>query len=262
MSAQSLLPSLSFLSGEKTHDTLPGNGIVLVTDHVDSPASFLLVRAAVLVLKRPKVQSSSQKTRCVFITFTQDVEHWKTIMDKQNVNCAKAIEQRNLVFLDLLSWWRKDVALSTPDNLLGECYRLLQQELANGDIGDTLVLIDDLAHLEWVGIEEHQLINFLRAFRSLLHKTRGSLIALYHTLSTESPISNPHRYLLETCTAHIGCRPLSSGRSGAVSGEMYVRSGPEAWPGEVIVPPQRIMHYRCTDTGAVVSERGTSIILS
>lgn len=137
----------------------------------------------------------------------------------------------------MFSWWRKNTA--STDAILGETYRLLQQELTNGDNGDSLVLIDDLAHLEWVGIEDNRVLSFLRALRSLLHKVRpiplnrtinlakrslektgGSLIALYHTLSTESPMNSVCRYLLHTCTCHVGCRPLGSGRSGAVSGEV------------------------------------------
>ncbi len=55
----------------------------------------------------------------------------------------------------------------------------------------------------------------------LAPQSNAGLIVLYHTLSAgDPPTSDVHRLLLETCTTRIDCRPLASGRSGAVSGEV------------------------------------------
>lgn len=84
MATQSLVPGLSFRSSnEAISDILPANGgSVAVIDHIDSPAHWLLVRAAAAVLKRPRGQGPSQWSKCIFMTFTQDTKHWRAIMDK------------------------------------------------------------------------------------------------------------------------------------------------------------------------------------
>ena len=45
---------------------------------------------------------------------------------------------------------------------------MLKAELTNVTPSDSIVLIDDLAHLEWAGIDEQDIIQFLRFVRSLL----------------------------------------------------------------------------------------------
>jgi hypothetical protein len=112
------------------------------------------------------------------------------------------------------------------------------------------LLIDDIAFWEWSAIAPTlEIERFVRAVRvscrkvipSFLDKipncsqvalalivlsdrtpqSNAGLIVLYHTLSaSDPPTSDVHRLLLETCTTHIDCRPLASGRSGAVTGEV------------------------------------------
>lgn len=55
---------------------------------------------------------------------------------------------------------------------LDEAYRKLKSELTNAVPGDSLVLVDDLAHLEWAGFDEEDIIRFLRSTRSLLRVVR------------------------------------------------------------------------------------------
>jgi hypothetical protein len=54
------------------------------------------------------------------------------------------------------------------DDHLDDAYKMLKAELINATPGDTIILIDDLAHLEWIGIDEKDITQFLRSLRSLL----------------------------------------------------------------------------------------------
>ncbi|PVG02185.1 hypothetical protein CPB86DRAFT_780613 [Serendipita vermifera] len=231
MSTGHLLPNLTFrpTDGDKSVDILPTSGMsMLVTDHVDAPAAFLLIRAASAVLKRTKTSAElTSIKRCIFLSFTQDIEHWKALLSKTGLNPAKAVEDGNLSLLDLLSWWRNDIRDGVKDKggfdrFFDHVYTSLQQELNRAEPSETIVLIDDLAHLEWIGLDEQHILRFLRSVRSLLRKNKCSLLATYHNLAMEAPASSVHRYLVETCTVHVECRPLGSGRSGAVSGEVCV----------------------------------------
>lgn len=79
-----MLPELYFNRDQK--DPLPtGGSCLLVTDHIDSPGNFLLVRAITSAFKKATATPSSIK-RFVFLVFTQDQEHWKAILSKQVIS--------------------------------------------------------------------------------------------------------------------------------------------------------------------------------
>jgi hypothetical protein len=84
MAAVNLLPGVAFrFHPQERNDPLPGSGsLVLVTDHIDAPADFLLIRAATVVLKPSKTQNVSAIKRCIFITFTKEESHWRVILGK------------------------------------------------------------------------------------------------------------------------------------------------------------------------------------
>ncbi|KIM30803.1 hypothetical protein M408DRAFT_270514 [Serendipita vermifera MAFF 305830] len=266
MASSGLLPGVSFRCvGEEGHDPLPTAGnLLLVTDHLDASADFLLIRAATTVLKPNKAHSPTAIKKCIFMTFAREEAHWRAILGKANVIGTK---DADLTFLDLFSQWRSSKpANDGDDSLFGnghldEAYKMLKAELANAT-RSSIVLIDDLAHLEWVGINEQDIVRFLRSIRSLLREAGASLLIIYHKLAIETPTSDVQRYLLSTCLAHIECRPLVSGRSGSVAGEIRFHIGPEAWPGDMSTPTRQVLHYRCTDITGVVFEKGSTSILT
>ncbi|KAG8833327.1 hypothetical protein FRC17_010859 [Serendipita sp. 399] len=233
--------------------------LLLVSDHVDAPGSFVFAKALSMVLKQNRTTDSLAIKRCVFVTLTQDVEHWKAILGKMNVNCSKVIAEGNLVFVDLLSKWQV-AKQGSGEDILEEILESLISVTGRIPLEETLILIDDLAHLSWIGVDEVNLLRFVRTLRSTL--CESALLVGCHTLAVEPPTGGTHRYLLETCTAHVECRPLSSGRSGVVSGELLVCRGPEAWPEDITVPAQNTLHYRCTDAGAILFEKGSSVALT
>lgn len=99
-----------------------------------------------------------------------------------------------------------------------------------------MVIMDDIASLSWTGFSSLDLIRFSRAIRSLclkvisicalinytlitLNQSHASLVIRYHVVTPSEP-DEILRQLLQLCTYYMDVRPLSSGRSGAVSGEV------------------------------------------
>jgi len=57
----------------------------------------------------------------------------------------------------------------------------------------------------------------------------------------------------------VEVRPLSSGRSGAVSGELCLHLGPvESKPSYPLITRSAALQYRLTDGGAMFFNKGTS----
>lgn len=74
--------------------------------------------------------------------------------------------------------------------LLNVCYEEIQKGISSsGDgQGGVIVLLEDLAHLEWTGFEEEAIIRFLRSIRSLLRKVRALISTLRLGVETNPAI--------------------------------------------------------------------------
>lgn len=199
--------------------------------------------------------------------------------------------------------FRRPGQAGNAQSVLEPIWTLITEVLSIPREREVTLIIEDIALWEWSAIAPTpEIERFLRAVRALCRKvnhpssvtfsnssqvaptshtdafprtlqSNAALIILYHTLSAaDPPTSDVHRLLLETCTTHIDCRPLTSGRSGAVSGEvrcclrdrtfefrnwysqMITRRGPSSWGTE---PPQ-LLQYRLTDASVVFFPKGTS----
>jgi len=123
--------------------------------------------------------------------------------------------------------------------------------------GDIMVLLDDITSLEWIGFPLVDLVRFSRALRSLCFKSNASLIIRHHVVTPDEP-DDLLRHLLQICTYHMDVRPLSSGRSGAVSGEIALHAGSCVDNAEFrLISRNAAVQYRLTDSGAVFFDRGT-----
>jgi hypothetical protein len=103
-----------------------------------------------------------------------------------------------------------------------------------------LLIFDELACFEWIGHSSVDISRFVRALVAccakassemplhplpLLSKTRlntqsGVLLAVRYHIATLDDLDNVLRILLQLSAYHIEVLPLSSGKSGAVSGEV------------------------------------------
>jgi len=133
----------------------------------------------------------------------------------------------------------------------------------------TLIILDDITLLSYLGYPADSLVRFLRALRSLCTRPASASTLLIRAHASPSPISTestpyPYdeevlRHLLEVCQTHVEVRPLGSGKSGAVSGEVAVHQGGAATQ-EV---PKGLgrnfgVQYRLGENGASFFRKGMS----
>jgi len=97
--------------------------------------------------------------------------------------------------------------------------------------------------------------------KSTTSKANATLLIRQHVLtpSTAQPmLDDLFRALHHMCTYHMDVLPLSSGRSGAVSGQVALHAGPGTLRGGVkLLGRSSALQYKLTDAGAVFFERGT-----
>jgi hypothetical protein len=271
----SIVPDLAF---HPDHSSLPPPGqLLLITDHLASPADFILHRALSIYLKELK------DGRTILVSLAWEFAHWRAIAAKSNVNLPQHLASESLVFIDGLSLSEYHMPSSVPesrdnvtcppllidgDPCLRKLYQLIAQSLREAPLKDLhdlpsrrTVIIDDITVLELVGVPTIALIRFIRALRALCLSQSASLIIRAHSsVSSEPGISLDSellRCLLDSCHAHIEVRPLASGRSGAVSGEIAVHKGGLSLGDELVTAGRSAaMQYRLSDGGAVFFQKG------
>ncbi|KAG6884852.1 hypothetical protein C0993_007785 [Termitomyces sp. T159_Od127] len=126
------------------------------------------------------------------------------------------------------------------------------------------IIFDDIASLQWVGFPILDISRFARSLRALSHQTRSTLVIRHHNVTPEEP-DDLFRHLLHLCTYHLEVLPLSSGKSGSVSGELDPKKFQIALhpgmstsaAGIKLIPRSSAVQYRLTDTGANYFDRGT-----
>lgn len=164
---------------------------------------------------------------------------------------AQKLEQGSIVFIDVPTQF-PDVSSSKGNTLL-PLLDLIRKHIGEPR-GDTpyLLIFDELALFQWIGHDELDVSRFARALVSSCVKvstnnpiiqsslsasdtnhnsgkiTPPSLqnevfLAIRYHIAAPDDLDNTVRILLQLSTYHIEVLPLSSGKSGAVSGE--VRTG-------------------------------------
>ncbi|KDQ55622.1 hypothetical protein JAAARDRAFT_691454 [Jaapia argillacea MUCL 33604] len=230
----------------------PSQGqFLLLTDEPSSAADFLLHKSLNSHLK------GSSKSRCIVLSVSESLARWKAVSARSNTNLDSYINSESLEFVDVC-------AASDPPNLKAPSsapFRPVLDELRSklGSNGAEypLVILDDISSLEWIGFSVLDLTRFLRALLALIFKFDASLIVRHHIITPGDP-DDLLRFLLELCTFHMEVRTLSSGRSGAVSGEIALHPGRTTVPtGFRTVARARAVQYRLTDAGSVFFEKGT-----
>jgi hypothetical protein len=140
-----------------------------------------------------------------------------------------------------------------------------------------LVILDDITILEWIGFPLIDIIRFSRALRALCLKYNATLLIRHH-LITPGDADDLYRHLLQISTYHMEVQPLSSGRSGTVTGEVSFRFevkynnnnnvapkislhlGMSGRPNKApeLISRNNSLQYRLTESGPDFFERGTS----
>ncbi|KAI0720905.1 hypothetical protein C8Q72DRAFT_788049 [Fomitopsis betulina] len=222
--------------------------LLLITDELPSPADFLLHKLLADHLKHGSA-------RCLILATLHDPARWKHIAAKSNANLDQHIASHRLAFIDVPS------RLRSSDTTLRPLYDVVRTHLQTdvADEGHTLVILDDVSALEWIGYSVVELSRFLRALSALCRKHKAAFVIRHHIITPGDP-DDLLRHLLRLASYHVDVRPLSSGRSGTVSGEIALHAGASRPPAAPIklIPRSAAVQYRLTDTGATFFNKGTS----
>ncbi|KAI0332277.1 hypothetical protein GY45DRAFT_1321057 [Cubamyces sp. BRFM 1775] len=226
--------------------------VLLITDELLAPADFLLHRQLAAHLKE------SKDSRCVLISVSEDLGRWKSVAQRSNLNLAQSLESQLLTFIDAMAHISPalDEKSKTP---LKDLYIIILECLKRPHLDETkaLVVLDDIAALEWMGVPLADILRFARALCAICRKYNASLIIRHHITTPGEP-DDILRHLLQLCTYHMDVFSLSTGRSGSVSGQVALHCGAAtSEPTHKLIPRSKAVQYRLTDTGSVFFDRGT-----
>ena len=281
--ATSLIPGLSF---SHNLSCLPlGGQLLLITDHLASPADFILHRALALQLKQ--VQPTTHHPRVILVSIASDFAHWCAIAAKSNVNLGYHLKTGSLTYIDGLSLSAypspelnatgdaDDIGYvrchplfenGTREPSLKELYDVVAQSLqGNSDEAiSQMVIMDDITLLELIGVPSIVIARFVRAAYALCRQHAAGLVIRAHVSSSSNadfgiPFdSDLLRVLVDVCHMHIEVRPLASGRSGAVSGEIAAHGRNLALieGGQARTGRKASVQYRLNDGGVAFFQKG------
>ncbi|KAJ7655621.1 hypothetical protein DFH06DRAFT_1200535 [Mycena polygramma] len=237
---------------------LPSGILLLVTDQLSSPADFILHRSLIDHLKRAKCADAPKKA--IVLSVSEDLNRWKAIAAKSNLHLDQKAAADAFVFVDVLERVRPPETDSSAP-ILRPILDAVVSALGIDGAADTLVIVDDLTALEWLGFSVLDITRFCRALAAACRKTNATLLIRQHVLmpSTAEPVLDDlFRALHQMCSYHMEVLPLASGRSGAVSGQVALHAGPGTPRGGVkLLGRSSALQYKLTDGGAVFFERGT-----
>ncbi|KAJ3765950.1 hypothetical protein FB446DRAFT_654531 [Lentinula raphanica] len=259
---------------------IPKDIILLITDQLHSPGDFALYRSLISHIKQNQNQQRSSRLRVVIST-GQHISRWDAILAKSNVNLSQQIAAKTVHFVDMSSSipqaqtevkGEKGQGGNPFNTLFKKVASLFDQFETTATEHDTthrgagagaLVILDDVSVLEWIGYETMEIVRLCRALRALCIKNQATLVIRNHVVVTPGELDPLFRHLYSLCTYHLDVQPLTSGRSGDVSGQVALHHGPNAFPASTsttVKTRQRsaALHYRLTDGAAVFFERGSS----
>ncbi|KAH9987019.1 hypothetical protein BJV74DRAFT_843197 [Russula compacta] len=231
-------------------DLLTSSGPILITDQLASPGDFLLHQLLSEYVK------SSPDGRCIIISVSQALAKWRAISSRSGFNLDQKLEQGSVVFIDVPGQF-PDLSPSEGPSLLPLLDLIRRCIGIQRGSTPPLVIFDELASFEWIGHSALDVSRFARALVASCAKNDVFLAIRYHIVAPDD-LDSILRILLQLSTYYIEVLPLSSGKSGAVSGEIALHPGAvlTGTPRRVI-PRSRALHYRLGEYHATYFERGT-----
>jgi len=233
---------------------LPEGIFLLITDELSSPASFLLHGVLSSRLKESKGALN------VILSVSEDITKWKTVASKSNVNVSQHQTLGSLDFVNVLDHVQSpgtNCDARSPMTNFGNLLDIVSASLERSQSKDLpLVILDDLTSLEWIGFPLLDISRFARALRAICQRANATLIIGHHIVTPNEP-DDLFRHLQQMCDYHVDVRPLQSGRSGSVSGEIALHPGASASAGTRRIIRSSAVQYRLTDSGPVFFSKGT-----
>ncbi|KAF9560628.1 hypothetical protein CPC08DRAFT_818108 [Agrocybe pediades] len=243
---------------------LPHGILLLITDGLAAPADFVLHRCLATHLKE-----NNKKSRTVILSVSENISRWKALASKSNLSLQQHLDSGSVDFIDVLAEvqppaGKVDDAGSAP--AFQAIFKRVQDILntnhqeGNGS-GPALVILDDITMLEWIGFPLLEVTRFARALGATCAKANATLLIRHHVVGgSNDDVDDLFRHLVQICTYHLEVRPLASGRSGTVSGEVALHPGFSAPCSNTVkmIPRSAALQYRLTDSGPDFFAKGTS----
>jgi hypothetical protein len=170
------------------------NHSLLITDELPSPADFLLHQILSSQLKNPNC------TRCVVLSAANDLDRWIAVAAKsvgpvafylllsmltypKTLNLAQHLNSAKFTFLDILAGADPvESAAGCLKSVFDAVHSILSKE--DGNNSQSIVMLDDIVSLHWIGFPSLELIRFSRALHALCLKVPIS--SSYTVSSTEN----------------------------------------------------------------------------
>ncbi|KAH9940373.1 uncharacterized protein BXZ73DRAFT_42834 [Epithele typhae] len=229
---------------------LPGE-VLLLTDELPAPADFLLHRFLAAHMKR------SPQSSALILSVSQDLGWWKGVTAKSSLNYGALVDAQRLLLIEVVPSITADPTARAPFEDLFLRIRAALSTSSDDGNNPCLVILDDVSALEWIGLSVDKIANFLRALSSLCRRAAATLIIRHHIITPGEP-DDVLRRLVQLCDSRLDVFPLSSGKSGSVSGQVALHRGPAVGDAmHATVARDAAVHYRLVDGGAVFFDRGT-----
>lgn len=236
---------------------LPPSTSILITDTLQSPSLFL---ATQLIARTLKPQDRKGKGKVILVGISEVESEYQAILKKQSVQLVTEKQQGNFQFID---GFEGDVV-----SIFSEISQSLSSPSTppqSDQSQETLVILDDLSALNWIGNSPLKLIKFHLALKNLCHSSNATLVTVLHSDSL-SPhpvtIDESDQYLFRSILQHSSywfeLKSLVSQSRGELSihpapglmsvggekGRLRLRRGKEA------------LEYRVEENGAVFEVKG------
>ncbi|KAJ7761951.1 hypothetical protein DFH07DRAFT_883279 [Mycena maculata] len=208
---------------------LPPGILLLLSAQLSSPVDFILHRSFIDHLMGTKSTAESdsnsqdlKKPKVIVLSVSGDLTRWKSVAAKSNVHLDQ--QGSAFVFVHVLQHVPPPDNISRTEPVLRPILDAVLSALGPNEEVDTLVIMDDLAVLEWLGFGVLDVTRFVRA----LHATFFIFLKASATLLRQQVLTPPSTGPLlddlfrhiRMCTYHVEVLPLASGLTIAVSGQV------------------------------------------
>lgn len=153
---------------------LPQELSLLISDTLESPATFLVVQHLALALKA--------RRPCVLVGLAQSFEYYTAVLRKQGVQLPHEREKGNLVYIDTAQLLVDEydgfaMALQTQ---IGQALNARTPDQITSEPRPPLVALDDFASLLHAGLAPLALLKLFRNIRGMARQSSASLLVVYH----------------------------------------------------------------------------------
>ncbi|KAL1673731.1 hypothetical protein EV122DRAFT_222053, partial [Schizophyllum commune] len=246
-------PTIGALTPHRTTPfELPEEVCLILTDELASPADFYLYSTVSQRLKSGR--------RVLVVSAADDLARWKAVAGKSGVNLAQHSASKAFEYYDVSAELDRILESVDQDGVppLRALYDAIVDRLALQE-APSLIILDALSELLWLGLPEKDARLFVRALRALCLKNHTGLIIRLHK-TADGEHDELLAFLTQLCHFRLDVCPLASGRSGLVSGEIVLRRGASCFVQHMhvkTIPRSSALQYRLSDYSAMYFEKGT-----